>query len=350
MRKFFSNIISWANRPIPTLTLPLKWRECSAHNYLPLMKTPFFSLVFISLWAACCASAFALEARPFSFALMGDVPYHDGEVLEVERMLGEISSENLSFIVHIGDFKNGSSRCTDELFLHRKQLFNQSLHPFIFVPGDNDWTDCKRKSAGGYFAKERLTKLRELFFAESQSLGSKKISLQRQSDGPEFKLYRENSRWVQERVLFVSLNLPGSNNNTGDSSFDDEEARLRNLANAAWIKQAYALAKQQNFPGVMFFIQADPMFEYGSTHQGMRAYWPFLDLLRDETENYSGQVVLAHGDTHFYRVDQPLRDFKKGGRLKNFTRVEVFGSPTVNWIRAHVDTNRPAVFRFEPGR
>jgi hypothetical protein len=296
------------------------------------------------------AQVSAAETKPFSFALMGDVPYHDGEVMDVERMLGEISSENMSFVVHVGDFKSGSSRCTDELFLHRKQLFNQSLHPFIFVPGDNDWSDCMRRSAGGYFSSERLAKLRELFFADNQTLGRNKMTLQQQSDDATFALYRENSRWMKEGVLFVSLNVPGGNNNINGGSGNIEEARLRNIANLAWIKQAFNLATQQRLAGIMFFIQADPMFEYGSTHQGLRAYWEFLHALREETVKFSGQVVLAHGDTHFYRADQPLRDFKNGGRVKNFTRVEVFGSPSVNWLRVHVDANGKDVFRFEVGR
>jgi hypothetical protein len=350
MNNFSSMLFAALKLPIPTLTLPLKGRGYSGCTNRPLTKELVFVLALITLCSVYCTNSFAAEAKPFSFALMGDVPYHDGEVMDVERMLGEVSSENMAFAVHIGDFKSGSSRCTDELFLHRRQLFNQSLHPFIYVPGDNDWTDCKRKSAGGYFATERLAKLRELFFADNLSLGRNKIPLQQQSDDPVFKLYRENVRWVQEGVLFVALNIPGSNNNTGDSPADEEEARLRNIANAAWIKQAFALAKQQNFPGVMFFIQADPMFEYGSDHQGLRSYWPFLEVLRDETEKFSGQVVLAHGDTHFYRVDHPLRNFKKGGRIKNFTRVEVFGSPAINWIRVRVDANTKDVFSFQPAR
>ncbi|MGB8339088.1 MAG: hypothetical protein WCD07_12555 [Burkholderiales bacterium] len=298
----------------------------------------------------CSILALAGESKPFAFALMGDMPYHDGEVMDVERMLGEISGENMSFVVHVGDFKSGSSRCTDELFLQRKQLFNQSVHPFIYVPGDNDWTDCTRKSAGGYAAGERLAKLRELFFADNQSLGRTKITLQQQSDDPAFTLYRENVRWKQEGVMFVSLNIPGSNNNTGNGPDNEEEARLRAIANAVWIKQGFALAKQHNLPGIMFFIQADPMFEYGSNRQGLRSYWEFLDILRGETEKYSGQVVLAHGDTHFYRVDHPLRNFSKGTRVKNFTRVEVFGSPAINWIRVQVDANSKDVFWFQPGR
>ncbi len=350
MNNFSSMLFAALKPPIPTLTLPLKGRGYSGCINRPLTKKLIFLLALITLCSVYCTNSFATEAKPFSFALMGDVPYHDGEVMDVERMLGEVSSENMDFVVHVGDFKSGSSRCTDELFLHRKQLFNQSLHPFIYVPGDNDWTDCMRKSAGGYFAKERLAKLRELFFADNQSLGRNKISLQQQSDDPLFTTYRENVRWSRENVLFVSLNIPGSNNNTGNSSSDEEEARLRNIANAAWLKQAFALAKLQNFAGVMFFIQADPMFEYGSSHQGLRAYREFLDLLREETEMFSGQVVMAHGDTHFYRVDQPLRNFKKGGRIKNFTRVEVFGSPAINWIRVRVDANSKDVFSFQPAR
>ncbi len=308
-----------------------------------------FSLAasFLYLVTPC---ALAYDAKPFAFALMGDVPYHDGEVLDVARMLGEIGGEQLSFVVHVGDFKDGQSPCTDALFLQRKQLFDASAVPFFFVPGDNDWTDCTRKTAGSYVATERLHALRELFFSTNQSLGRKKISLQQQSDDPAFKLYRENARWVQEQVLFVSLNVPGSNNNTGFNPANDEEARLRNLANAAWIKQAFDLAKKDTLAGVMFFIQADPMFDYGIQQQGLRAYWGLLDQLREETEKFSGQVVLAHGDTHFYRLDQPLRDINKGTRVKNFTRVEVFGSPAINWIRVRVDARTKAVFQFEPGR
>ncbi len=310
-------------------------------------------LVSLALTAlALCSISFSVgaQAKPFSFALMGDVPYHDGEILDVERMIGEIGGENISFVVHVGDFKDGHSPCTDELFRQRKQLFDTSAQPFIFVPGDNDWTDCTRKAAGSYVAKERLNALRDLFFATNQSLGRKKLTLQQQSDDPAFKLYRENLRWSQDGVLFASLNVPGSNNNTGFNVENDEVARLRNLANAAWIKQAFDLAKKNNMAGVMFFIQADPTFDYGIQHQGLRAYWGLLDQLRDETEKFSGQVVLAHGDTHFYRVDQPLRDIHKGSRVKNFTRVEVFGSPAINWIRVRVDATTKEVFRFEPGR
>jgi predicted phosphodiesterase len=320
-------------------------------SFHSLKKFPihFAFLIFATIFIPS-TSAVAAEPSQFSFALLGDVPYHDGEVLDFERMLGEISGENVSFVVHVGDFKSGSSRCSDALFLNRKEMFNKSVHPFIYVPGDNEWTDCHRKSNGAYIPAERLNKLREIFFVDQNSLGKNKIALTHQSDAVEFKLYRENTRWVQSNVLFVALNVPGSSNNTGRTAADDEEARLRSLANHAWIKQAFELAKKQNMPAVMFLMQADPLFEYGSAHQGLRGYIELLDLLREQSLAFSGQVVLVHGDTHFYRVDKPLRDFSKGERIKNFTRVEVFGSPAINWVRVRVDTSTANVFQFTSGR
>ena len=65
---------------------------------------------------------------------------------------------------------------------------------------------------------------------------------------------------------------------------------------------------------------------------------------------FSGQVVLVHGDTHYFRIDKPLvvtEGNPEGSRLENFTRVETFGPPDVHWIRATADPRDPMVFRFE---
>jgi hypothetical protein len=41
-------------------------------------------------------------------------------------------------------------------------------------------------------------------------------------------------------------------------------------------------------------------------------------------------------------------DLRTGEPLRNFTRVETYGSPFFGWIRATVDPADPGVFRFEP--
>ena len=51
----------------------------------------------------------------------------------------------------------------------------------------------------------RLTKVREMFFQGDQSLGKRTIRLTRQSDDPRYAKFRENVRWTQGGVLFVTL-------------------------------------------------------------------------------------------------------------------------------------------------
>ncbi|MDD5123448.1 MAG: hypothetical protein PHT85_02520, partial [Methylovulum sp.] len=109
---------------------------------------------------------------------------------------------------------------------------------------------------------------------------------------------------------------------------------------------------------LMVAIQADPVFDIPETetvderntvvdglppHEG---YDAFLAALTEETNAFKGQVVLVHGDTHFYKIDKPL--INQANLIKNFTRVETFGSPNLHWIKVTVDANNPNVFTFQP--
>ncbi len=79
---------------------------------------------------------------------------------------------------------------------------------------------------------------------------------------------------------------------------------------------------------------------------GKEGYAAFLDALITETETFGGQVVLVHGDTHFFKVDKPLPNAFH--MLPNFTRVQTFGSPNVHWIKVDVDASTRDVFTFRP--
>ena len=71
-------------------------------------------------------------------------------------------------------------------------------------------------------------------------------------------------------------------------------------------------------------------------------YDDFLAALIDETRGFAGQVVLVHGDTHYFKVDKPLLD--QAHLIPNFTRLETFGSPNVHWVRVSVDPASREVF------
>jgi hypothetical protein len=71
-----------------------------------------------------------------------------------------------------------------------------------------------------------------------------------------------------------------------------------------------------------------------------------LQTLIQETQAFSGEVVLVHGDSHYFRVDKPLLDPLK--LQPNFTRVETFGEGNAHWVKAIVNPLSKKVFSFEP--
>lgn len=290
-------------------------------------------------------------AESVAFGLFGDTPYTRWERDHLPDLIADMDSENLAFVIHDGDLKSGASICSDEVLKDVLAAFQKSRHPLVYVPGDNDWTDCHRQSNGRYDPLERLGKLREWFFAGNFALGQRQLRLERQSNDKAFASYRENVRWEAGGALFVALNLPGSDNNFHGTRSNGEpgaEFIERSAANRAWLAQAFALARSRKLAGILIAIQGNPGFHAANAGKSSPGYRDFLIQLREATQAFPGQVVLVHGDTHRHQIDQPMEDPESGETVKNFTRVETFGSPFFGWVRGQVDATDPLVFRFSP--
>lgn len=302
----------------------------------------------------------------FDIGLIGDQQYNPESDTKFPHIMVEVNRSDLAFVVHVGDFKGGvAPPCDDGLFKQRKEQFNASRHPFVYTPGDNDWTDCHDPKAGGYDPVERLVKLRDVFFQGNQSLGQRKLTVKRQSDSPQFSKFRENVRWTYGNVLFITLHMVGSNNNLGRVPEADAEYRERNAANLAWLKEAFDVARREGSRAVAIFMQANPRFEFRvpSRRVGLLGVSPppkkpsgftdFMSVLEAEVLAFGKMVVLLHGDTHYFRVDKPLFRTNEAGpgnfgrQIENFTRVETFGFPEAHWVRVIVDLNDPHVFTFK---
>lgn len=301
------------------------WRRCAAAIAL----------------AAAALGSLPAGAETWRFALIGDTPYSDRERSQLPKMLDAIADSGAAAVIHLGDIKNGQSRCDDALYADRHALFAASRTPFVLVPGDNEWSDCRRVAAGEYDPQERLAALRRLFWHDDFSLGKNKLRLERQSAD-----YPEHARFRIGPVLFVSFNLPG-----GDNNFDPyqpaggREFAARNPAVLAWLRDAFALARKERLAGIVLLFQANPGFKHFSEGLGHAGYRDFLGVLRDETLKFAGQVVAVHGDTHWNRIDHPLRD-RQGKPIQRFTRVETFGYPTMGWTLGIIDPQAPGLFRF----
>jgi hypothetical protein len=301
-------------------------------------------LAVLALGALAAASQ---SAERFSFAVFGDTPYFAHEEAGVARLLESLREARVAFVVHVGDLKAGSTPCSDEVFADRLRLLDVSPVPLVFVPGDNDWTDCHRAGAGRHDPLERLDRLRALFHAGETSLGDRSLRLTRQGQDGRFRAYRENARWLVGGVVFVTLNIPGSNNNLGRNPDMDAEHAERMRANFEWLEVALKRAEAPDIRGLVVFSHADPRFGRGPSR--IDGYRRLRAVLQAHAERFRRPLLYVHGDGHRYRVDQPLRDPSTGRPMNAFTRVEVFGSPELDWVRVEVDSANPRLFAISAG-
>jgi hypothetical protein len=299
-----------------------------------------------------------------TFALIGDTPYAEYQIGQVDEMLREINASRAEFTVHVGDIKSGSSLCSDELLQQRyKQL--QKLDALVYTPGDNEWTDCHRKAAGMYEPLERLAKLRALFFPKpTQTTGRRPFRVYPQSQDKGYETFVENALFVRSNVVFSTLHVVGSSNNLalwdgiGETAAAPRQDRLaevaaRQAATLAWIDRTFDAAEKIGAVGVFFAMQADPAIEAAVGSAARKGFDEILDLLAKRSIEFNRPVVLAHGDSHYFRVDKPLPSPTHDAnvsdavrRLEDFTRVETFGDGEVHWVEVVVDPKTPEVFRF----
>ncbi|CBW75440.1 unnamed protein product [Mycetohabitans rhizoxinica HKI 454] len=243
----------------------------------------------------------------------------------------------LQFAVWDGALRRPGEPCVDALFAARRTLLDTSAVPLVVIPGRHDWEDCDSKLAGGFDPVERLDFVRQTFFDQPYSLGSKAMHVVRQSDLPRFRQYRENLRWETGGIAFVTLNVPDGNNHYSSAGGRNGEFEDRAVANAFWLRHAGEYAKRRKLKAISVLIDADPDFE--RYEQRGRLTWlrwgrglprdgyvEFKRTLVELSRSFSGTVVLIHGASHHtlprVRIDQPLHD-DRGERIQNFTRVAI---------------------------
>ena len=288
----------------------------------------------------------------FEFALIGDVPYYKDDLDKFDRLIHGVNADSrIEWVLHAGDIKNGISICSDRMFIDRLQRFQQFKIPFILTLGDNEWTDCHRFLSGSYNPLERLARLRELFYANpGKSLGQKTITVQTQADDPQFPEFVENVRWRKNHVVFVTVHIVGSNNGWAHFSTrteaDDNEVKRRTGAASAWIRQAFEEARQTNARGIFILFHANLGFEFVKGSHARLGFDEIIELFENESTQYTKPILLAHGDSHRFLVDKPLRSHSNQ-TINHVTRVETFGSSNVHWIRIAVDPLSDEVFSIQ---
>ncbi|MEO7235182.1 MAG: hypothetical protein ABIW80_07395 [Lapillicoccus sp.] len=291
----------------------------------------------------------------YSFAVIGDVPYGADQIAAFPGWIDQINAADPAMTFHVGDIKNGSSRCDNPYYAMIRTDFDRFVGPLIYTPGDNEWTDCHRANNGAYNPLERLAYDRSVFFDQpGTTLGQNPITVKSQVNAG----FPENVQLRRQGVDFAMVHVVGSNDDlqpwTGigyttptPSQIAEEKARMANAV--AVVRDTFAQARQRHDRAVMVLLQAD-MFDPTYTPvyaKDISTFQPLVQTLVTESAGFDGEVYLINGDSHIYDSDQPLATgspwlttYGVTGAADNLHRITVDGSNNnKDWLK--VTVNRP---------
>ncbi|MEJ2768005.1 hypothetical protein [Mycetohabitans sp. B46] len=329
-----AGIVSPAERS-PRLPSHYARKRCTA-------VTCTLAFALVALLAVCGLGAQAAPGAPVidsvRFAVIAGLPLSLSSDTATRALLDRLRrTPKLQFAVWDGALRRPDEPCVDALFTARRTLLDTSAVPLVVIPGRHDWEDCDSRPAGGFDPVERLDFVRQTFFDQPYSLGSRAMPIVRQSDLPRFRQYHENLRWETGGIAFVTLNVPDGNNHYSNAGGRNGEFEDRAVANAFWLRHAGEYAKRRKLKAISILIDADPHFERYEQRGHLTwlrwgrslprdGYIEFKRTLVELSRSFSGTVILIHGASHDtlprVRIDQPLHD-NHGERVKNFTRIAI---------------------------
>ncbi|WP_235591148.1 hypothetical protein [Pseudoalteromonas sp. H105] len=244
------------------------------------------------------------SATDTDFLVIADMPYtaHDKASLsEKGALTHKIQQTPHSLLMHLGDIKAGSEPCTNELLTSNKELLRRlTSQPFIYTPGDNEWTDCDRKSLEPRFDElERLAFVKRLMYTPEYLKQAGRLANYKTQP-----TMVENARWQLADVEFMTLHIAGTHNGRrqvllSDKTLANEAAQRRDDLNLKWLSAANPSAK-----AYVIGFQAD-IYSHGTEQpkcsetnvdqcDGFSVYREAFD---EFAKTVAKPVLVIHGDT-----------------------------------------------------
>lgn len=225
---------------------------------------------------------------PLTFAVMGDVPYAEGEYDLLKKQLAELP-EKAEFVVHVGDIKRGVLPCTEGIYIRVASVLRESKPPVFIIPGDNEWNDCilpAPETAWGYWKKH---------FLRFDSRWQHKLPVRRQ-------LSRiENFAMVHKGVLVIGVNL------VGGRVHDKDEWNIRQGQDVKWLEEQFAAAGSDVASAVVL----------GHAFPGSKDRKRFEEGFLNVAMKFDRPIAYIHGDGHKWIHDRPWK------KHKNVLRIQV---------------------------
>ncbi len=357
------------------------------------MKPAALSIFTLATVSVLASSAFAHDddrgdrdgMKPVTLAVFGDWPYSQSLLDNAHLLVNSVDADrNVSLVIHVGDIHSGSMPCTSAGILPpiatSSPAWNQAIYyrfqqfedPVVYLPGDNEWSDChKSKQFSSGAPLKELASVRELFFAKpGVTLGRHERQVVTQAQAfdpahPSDSQFVENVMWQESQVIFATFNMPGGSNNDtapwsgtfADPAAQAQEVADRSGADLRWLQATFNRARDEHARAVVIVLQAD-MWDpeaLAAGGAGLDKYTPFVSALADLTLKFHRPVLLLNGDTHLYLQDRPLADptsatgiIHHTPAVPNLMRVVVQGSTNApaEWLRLTIDPREAQPFKW----
>lgn len=246
------------------------------------------------------------------FTVIGDVPYNSEQRDGLIDLIQAHNTKAISqFVVHVGDIKAGADPCEEAVYEDVSNILKEFSAPTFMLLGDNEYNDCTDPVAAlalwnQYFLNfhENWTFDQDIAYQEDRT---------------------ENFAWVQDKIMFVGLNLVGS------SVHDQDEWDTRLTDNGNFLRD-FVTTHRDSSKALVIFGHAN-MFELGPDK-----FKTFTDVMRIVAEGFEKPVLYMQGDGHFWFLNRPYEEM-------NILRVQIEGGATA--VQVTVNPNLEQPFGFD---
>jgi hypothetical protein len=291
-----------------------------------------FRMISISGLLVC---AHAIAQASFMFGVVDNAtPQPEHESLLIQSLV-EIDAQTFPFVV-IHGIKSMHESCSDNFLLQRYDLFNLAQTPVILTINADDWVSCSNKK-GSSIATNRLSRMREIFYADATSLGTSSLPLLTQSVLPQFRNYPENLRWEYQHIQFASLNLPSPNNHWLENAGPNTEFEDRLIANKAWLHHIFSQANVKKSLGIVLSVDANFLHSASSSlsilHQQRDGFKEIRQQFLALARHFKGRILIIYRSAQ--EATEPSIQWHS-----NIGSIAVQGA----WMSIAIDPTSPMLF------
>lgn len=246
------------------------------------------------------------------FSVIGDVPYDEEQrngLISLIQTHNDLAKSE--FVVHVGDIKPGALPCDEAVYQDVSGLLQKFSTPTFMILGDNEYNDCDDPASALQLWNQYFLNFHQNWMFD-QSITYQENRF-------------ENFAWVQEKVMFMGLNLVGS------QVHDEDEWNDRLTDNGNFL-QAFVTDHGDDSKALVIFGHAN-MIEAGA-----EKFKTFTDVLQMTAREFDKPILYLQGDGHFWFMNRPYDE-------ENILRVQIQGGATA--VQVTVNPNLEQPFSFD---